>query len=114
MDGALLCCVCQRAAGCLAQRIDTRMASRLSLPPLHQLFELGLCCIPNVLPVEAVRESYNAIVHTFNAIVHSIKMRGLESALKDRGVSPFSTPLSIAAVGAVPRCAMLCCVVLIE
>ena len=40
------------------------MGRRVSLPPLHQLFELGLCHIPNVLQQDQVHQVYNAIVHT--------------------------------------------------
>ena len=40
------------------------MAIRWSLQPLHQLFELGLCHIPNVLQQEQVHQIYNAIVLT--------------------------------------------------
>ena len=71
----------QRAAQSLARRIDAQMARRQSLSPLHQLFELGLCCIPNVLPRENVHEVYNAIVHTFVDQTHGHAPRCRASCL---------------------------------
>ena len=65
----------QRAAQSLAQRIDAQVARRLLLSPLHQLFELGLCCIPTVLPQEQVHEVYNAIVHTSTTHTRQHTMR---------------------------------------
>ena len=52
----------QRAGQSLAQRMDSQMSRRSSLPPLHQLFELGVCCLPAVLSPEQVHDAYNAIV----------------------------------------------------
>lgn len=110
----------QRAAQSLAQRVDLQMARRLSLSPLHQLFELGLCCVPNVLPVEQVHETFNAIVHTFNAIVRSIRVRGLEGAMKERG-TPSIPALTGSHAESLPGCAhrltgvvWMCCVLVMS